>query len=132
MFTKPYVSDVWIVPYLALPFLVLGGAMIVYGLFGLGKSSLILAVSVASYCGIIADHMLGNLAFIASVNVFIPMSVIDEFFLMPLGLPNIAALFMYMIPISALERILFTLVATIVGIGLILALRRANLLTRKS
>jgi hypothetical protein len=38
---------------------------------------------------------------------------------------------MYMIPISALERILFTIVAAIIGIGLILALRRANLVTRK-
>ena len=132
MFTKPYMSDVWIAPYLALPFLTLGGATIVYGLFGLGKSSFVLAVSVASYCGIIADHMLGNLVFIASVNIFIPMSVIDEFFLKPLGVPTIAALFMYMIPISALERILFTLVATIIGIGLILALRRANLLAQKS
>jgi hypothetical protein len=99
-------------------------------LFGIGKSPFILAVSVASYCGTIADHMLGNLVFIGSINVLIPPSVVDSF-LQPLGLPNVSALFMYMIPVSALERILFTIVATIIGIGLILALRRANLTTRK-
>jgi hypothetical protein len=36
-----------------------------------------------------------------------------------------------MIPVSAVERILFTVVATILGVGLILAIRKANLVTRK-
>jgi len=131
MFTRPYSSDVWILPYLSLPMFFLGGILIVYSLFGIGRSSFVLAVSVASYCGIIADHMLGNLIFINAINIFIPFSVIEEYFLKPYGLPNIPALFMYMIPVSAVERILFTVVATILGVGLILALRRANLLTRK-
>jgi hypothetical protein len=131
MFTMPYSSDVWILPYLSLPMFLIGGILAVYSLFGPGRSSFILAVSIASYCGIIADHMLGNLVFIASINVLIPLSVIEDYFLKPLGLPNISALFMYMIPVSAVERILFTIVATIIGIGLILALRRANLSTRK-
>lgn len=131
MFNMPYSSDVWILPYLSLPMFLIGGILVVYGLFGLGRSSFILAVSIASYCGIIADHMLGNLVFIASTNVLIPLSVIEDYFLKPLGLPNISALFMYMIPVSAVERILFTIVATIIGIGLIHALRRANLSTRK-
>jgi len=130
MFTQPYTQDVQIVPYLALPLFLMGGIVIVYSLFGIGKSPFILAVSVASYCGIIADHMLGNLVFIGSINVLIPLSVVDSF-LQPLGLPNVSALFMYMIPVSALERTVFTIVATIIGIGLILALRRANLTTRK-
>jgi hypothetical protein len=130
MFTQPYTKDVWIVPYLSLPLFLMAGIVIVYSVFGIGRSPFILAVSVASYCGIIADHMLGNLVFIGSINVLIPLSVVDSF-LQPLGLPSVSALFMYMIPVSALERILFTIVATIIGIGLILALRRANLTTRK-
>ena len=131
MFTRPYSSDVWILPYLSIPMFLVGGILVVYSLFGLGRSSFILAVSIASYCGIIADHMLGNLVFIASIDVFIPLSVIEDYFLKPLGLPSIPALFMYMIPVSAVERILFTMIATIIGIGLIHALHKANLLTRK-
>jgi len=131
MFTRPYSSDVWILPYLSLPMFLVGGTIIVYSLFGIGRSSFVLAVSLASYCAIIADHMLGNLIFINVINVFIPLSVIEEYFLKPLGLPDIPALFMYMIPVSAVERILFTVVATILGVGLILALRKTNLLTRK-
>jgi uncharacterized membrane protein len=131
MFTQPYSSDVWIIPYLSLPMFFVGGIMIVYSLFGTGRRSFVLAVAVASYCGIIADHMLGNLIFISSINVFIPLSVIEEYFLKPLGLPDIPSLFMYMIPVSALERVLFTAVAVTIGVGLILALRRANLSTRK-
>lgn len=131
VFTKPYSSDVQILPYLSLPMFLIGGILIVYSLFGIGRSSFVLAVSIASYCGIIADHMLGNLIFINTVNVFIPFSVIEEYFLKPYGLPDIPSLFMYMIPVSAVERILFTIVATILGVGLILAVRRANLLTRK-
>ena len=131
MLTRPYAQDVWILPYLSLPLFLLGGIVIVYSLFGLGRISFVSAVSVASYCGIIADHMLGNLVFIESVDIFIPLNIIEDYFLKPLRLPSIPALFMYMIPVSAVERILLTIVATIIGIGLVLALRRANLLTRK-
>ncbi len=131
MFTRPYSADFWILPYLSLPTFLIGGIITIYSLFGLGKSSFVLAISVATYCGIIADHMLGNLIFIGVIDIFIPLSVIEEYFLTPLGLPDIPSLFMYMIPVSAIERILFTVVATIIGVGLILALRKANLLTRK-
>jgi hypothetical protein len=131
MFTKPYSSDVTILPYVSLPMFLVGGVIIVYSLFGLGRSSFVSAVSMASYCAVIADHMLGNLIFINAVNILIPLSVIEEYFLKPLGLPDVPALFMYMVPVSAIERILFTVVATILGVGLILALRRGNLLTRK-
>ena len=131
MFTMPYSSDVWILPYLSLPMFLIGAVMIVYGLFGTGKNSFVLAIATASYCGIIADHMLGNLVFINSINVFIPLSWLDANVLKPMGLPDVPSLFMYMIPVSALERILFTVVATILGVGLILALRRVNVSTRK-
>ncbi len=131
MFTRPYATDLWILPHLSLPMFLVGGIIIVYSLFGIGRSSFVLAVSVASYCGIIADHMLGNLIFINVIDIFIPFSVVENYFLNPLGLPDIPALFMYMIPVSAIERISFTIIATILGVGLILALRRTNLLIRK-
>jgi len=131
MFAQPYSSDITILPYVSLPMFLVGGTVIVYSLFGIGRNSFVLAVFVASYCAIIADHMLGNLIFINAIDIFIPLSVIEEFFLAPLGLPDVPALFMYMIPVSAMERVLFTVVTAILGIGLILALRRGNLLTRK-
>jgi len=37
-----------------------------------------------------------------------------------------------MIPVSIIERIIFTAIATILGVGLVLALRKANLFPRKS
>ncbi len=131
MFNRPYLSDLWVLEYLSLPMFVIGGIIVVYSLFGLGKYSFSLSIGIASYCGIIADHMLGNLVFIESVNIFIPFSWLEQNVLIPLQLPNIASLFMYMIPVSAVERILFTIVAIIIGMGLILALRKTNLLTRK-
>ncbi|MCW4052990.1 MAG: hypothetical protein NWE78_07280 [Candidatus Bathyarchaeota archaeon] len=132
MLARPYSADLWILPYLSLPMFLVSGILIVYSLFSIGRSTFVLAVSLASYCGIIADHMLGNLIFIQAVNILIPFSVIEDYFLKPFGLPDIPSLFMYMIPVSALERIAFTIVAAILGVGLILAIRRANLLTRKS
>lgn len=131
MFNKPYLSDLWVLEYVSLPMFVIGGVITVYSLFGLGKYSFALSIAIASYCGIIADHMLGNLVFIESVNIFIPFSWLEQNVLIPLQLPSIASLFMYMVPVSTVERILFTIVATIIGMGLILALRKTNLLTRK-
>lgn len=121
VFTRPYAADVPILPYLWLPMFLIGGIAIVYSLFGIGKASFVLVVAIASYCGVIADHMLGNLIFIGSMNLFISVS----------DVPGLPGLFMYMIPVSAAERIMFTVVATILGVGLILAVRRANLLPRR-
>lgn len=132
MLAMPYSADLWVLPYLSLPMFLVSGILIVYSLFSFVRSTFVLAVSLASYCGIIADHMLGNLIFIQAVNILIPFSEIEDYFLKPFGLPDIPSLFMYMVPVSALERITFTIVAAILGVGLILAIRRANLLTRKS
>lgn len=132
IFTRPYLSEVWILPYLSLPFYFFGGIAILYGIFGKGKGQFVSAVFLASYCGVIADHMLGNLIFIHVIDVFIPLQVIEEFFLQPYGLPDVPSLFMYMIPVSTIERIIFAAIATILGVGLVLALRKANLFSRKS
>jgi len=132
IFIMPYLNSVEILSVLAFPLFLAGTIMIVYGLFGIGKSAFALAVSIASYCGVIADHMLGNLVFVSSINIFIPLTVVNDSFLKPLGLPDVSSLFMYMIPVSAVERLVFTLIATITGVGLVLAIRRANLSTRRS
>lgn len=132
IFTRPYLSEVLILPYLSLPFCLFGGIAILYGIFGKGKGQFVSAICLASYCGIIADHMLGNLIFIHTIDVFIPLQIVEEFFLQPYGLPDVPSLFMYMIPVSFIERIIFTAIAAILGVGLILALWKANLFPRKS
>jgi hypothetical protein len=121
IFTNPYAAGVWILSYLPLPIFLIGGIVIVYSLFGAGRSSFVFAVSLVSYCGIMADHMLGNLAFINSINLFVPLSEI----------PGIPALFMSLIPVSTVERLLLTVIGTILGVGLVLTLRRTNLFPRK-
>ncbi len=70
-----------------------------------------IAICLASYCGIIADHMLGNLIYIANF-------------------PLTPQLFMMMLPISAVERTLLTIISTVIGISLVLSLRRAGLFPR--
>jgi hypothetical protein len=112
MLTKLSSSELWVFSVLSLPLFLIGVVTIVYSVFGIGKGSLVLAIIVASFCGIVADHMLGNLAYIGVY-----------------GLP--ASLFVIVLPVSVVERASLTAVATVFGVGLILALKRANLLTRK-
>ncbi|MEM4480922.1 MAG: ECF transporter S component [Candidatus Bathyarchaeia archaeon] len=131
MFTKPYLNEVIQLSYLSLPLYILAAILILYGAFGAGRYTFIASVFLASYCGIIADHMLGNLIFIGAIDIFIPLSVVENYFLKPLGLPDIPSLFMYMVPVSAIERVLMTVVATIVGVGLISGLYKAGLIFKK-
>ena len=119
MFSMPYSSGVWILPYLFLPMFLVSAAILVLGLFDISKISFILAVSVSSYCAIIADHMVGNLVFIGSLNFLIP------------AMTDVPGLFMYVLPVSVVERSIFTAAATILGVGLVLAVRRANISGRK-
>jgi hypothetical protein len=120
---KPYLSWIEILSYLSLPLYFLGAIMILHGIFGgeEGKLNFVAAVSMASYCGIIADHMVGNLSYISLIGIVFP----------PEWLPDTPALFMSILPVSVVERIVFTAIATVFGVGLILALRRAGLFPRK-
>ncbi|MFP3985201.1 MAG: ECF transporter S component [Candidatus Bathyarchaeia archaeon] len=131
IFTRPYLSDFWILSYFSIPFYFFGAILILYGVFGKGKGQFASAIVLASYCGIISDHMVGNLIFVLAIDVFIPLQIIEEYFLQPYGLPNVPSLFMYMLPVSIIERMIFTAIATIFGVGLTLALRKANLFPRK-
>lgn len=132
MFTKSYLNKTLPLSYLSLPFYITAAILILYGIFGTGQFSFISSVFLAGYCGIIADHMFGNLIFIGTIDILIPLSDVEEYFLKPLGLPDVPSLFMYMIPISAVERIIMTIVATIVGVGVIIGLYRAGLLSRNN
>ncbi|MEM3731096.1 MAG: ECF transporter S component [Candidatus Bathyarchaeia archaeon] len=129
MFTKPYLNKTLPLNYLSLPLWIVAAILILYGIFGTGRFSFVSSIFLAGYCGIIADHMLGNLIFIGTIDIFIPLSVVEEV-LLRMGLPDVPSLFMYMIPISAVERVLMTVIATIVGMGILIGLYRAGLLSR--
>jgi hypothetical protein len=121
---KPYLSEIEILSYLSLPLYFVGAIIILHGIFGgeEGKLNFVAAVSMASYCGIIADHMVGNLSYISLIGIVFP----------PEWLPGTPALFMSILPVSVVERLVFTAIATVFGVGLVLALRRAGLFPRKT
>jgi len=120
---KPYLSDIEILPYLSLPLYFLGGIFILHGIFSgeEGKGNFVSAVCLASYAGIITDHMIGNLSYISLIGIVFPRE----------WLPGTPALFMTVLPVSVVERLVFTAIATVFGVGLILALRRSGLFYRK-
>ena len=120
---KPYLGSVEVLSYLSLPLYFLGGILILHGIFGgeEGKGNFVAAVCLANYCGIIADHMIGNLAFIGLIDIVFPLE----------DLPHVPTLFMTVMPVSVVERLVFTAIATVFGVGLVLALRRSGLFHRK-
>lgn len=120
---KPYLSWIDVLAYLSLPLYFLGGILILHGIFTgeEGRGNFVGAVCLASYAGIITDHMIGNLSYISLIGIVFPRE----------WLPSTPALFMSVLPVSVVERLVFTAIATVFGVGLILALRRAGLFPRK-
>ncbi len=109
------------------------------------KWKLTVGTALSSYAGIMANHMTGNIIFIASVGWFIQLKAIKDvvkalgFLWLGSGLPSpkwlieqygttdLGKIFVLMLPISVFERALFTAIATLVGSGLILVLDRSGL-----
>ncbi len=121
IFSKLYLAQVELVSYFSLPLYLAGGVAIVYGLLGSRvKEKFVLAIALASYCGIIADHMVGNLMFIQFAEPFWGFST-----------EVVLGFFIEAAPVSVVERLLFTTIATIVGVGLISSVRRAGLYLKR-
>lgn len=122
IFARQYIKELEILAYFSLPLYFVGGVVIMYGLLGSRvREKFVIAVVLAGYCGIIADHMLGNLFFIRFADVLLDPEIVD----------TLPSLFMEVLPISVAERLLFTAIATIVGVGLISSIRRAGLYWKK-
>jgi uncharacterized membrane protein len=121
IFSKLHLVQQEFFTYFSLPLYIVGGVAIVYGLLGSRvKEKFVFAIALASYCGIIADHMVGNLMFIQSADALWGWS--SEYVLEQ---------FRWAAPVSVVERLLFTTIATIVGVGLISSIRRAGLYWKK-
>jgi hypothetical protein len=114
-----------VLPFLAYAMLIIGVFSIIYGVFSWIRPGFVTAVALACYCGIIADHMLGNLMFLSMIGVVAPP-------LQDAPSEVIAGIFMSVLPVSVAERTLFTAIATTIGIALLPTLRKAGLLRRKT
>ncbi|MEM3673216.1 MAG: ECF transporter S component [Candidatus Bathyarchaeia archaeon] len=114
-----------VLPFLAYAMLIVGAFSIIYGIFSWIKPGFVTAVALACYCGIIADHMLGNLIFLSMIGVVAPP-------LQDAPSEVIAGIFMSVLPVSVVERTLFTAIATTIGIALLPTLRKTGLLQRKT
>ncbi|MBC7130708.1 ECF transporter S component [Candidatus Bathyarchaeota archaeon] len=111
--------------FTAYALLIAGALSAIYGVFSWIKPGFVTAIALACYAGIIADHMLGNLIFLGMIDVVVPA-------LKDAPSDVIAGIFMSVLPISAVERTLFTAIATIIAVALLPTLRRAGIIYRKS
>lgn len=93
---------------------------------------------IASLSGMMANHMAGNLIFISSVGWFVQLKGIRDaiaalgFTWLKSGLPKndptgLGALFALTFPIYIVERLLMTLIAVPIAVGIIYTLRRSGL-----
>jgi uncharacterized membrane protein len=107
------------------------------------KRTVTLGIGIASFVGVMADHMWGSIMFITAINYVVDMRAFREA-LKGIGMaitlgfsasapipdwvyqmvanPTLGDFFMLVIPIAAIERIVFTIIATIVGVGVVMAL----------
>ena len=97
-------------------------------------------VTVASFSGVMANHMAGNLIFIASVGWFIQLKAIKNtvkalgLYWLKSGLPKgevtgLGALFAGMLPISVVERLIMTAIAAFLGAAILYALRKSRIIS---
>jgi len=108
-----------ILSFLAYSLIIIGAFAVIYGFSSWIRPGFVTAIALACYCGVIADHMLGNLIFIGMIDVVAP------------GLKDVPAIFMAVLPVSVVERTLFTAIGATIGVALLSTLRRTGLIHRK-
>jgi len=107
------------------------------------KKLVTLGIGIASFIGVMADHMWGNIMYITAINFVVDMKAFRDALktwgmAITLGFsandpiaawvyqltanPTLGDFFMLSIPIATVERIAFTIIATIVGVGVVMAL----------
>jgi len=101
-----------------------------------------IGVALCSYIATMAEHMTGNLIFISSVGLVVPLKQVRDaikalgLIWLKLGIPSmpftgeggLGTLFMLVLPVTAVERLAITLLATLIGVASIRILGRARLL----
>ena len=101
-----------------------------------------LGIALSSYIATMAEHMTGNLIFISAVGLVVPLQQVRDaikalgLVWLKLGIPGmpltgeggLGTLFMLVLPVSAVERLAITALATFIGLASIRILGRARLL----
>jgi hypothetical protein len=93
------------------------------------REKVVVGTALCSFIALMADHMVGNLTWISSIGLVIPLETVTEaikalgMIWLKLGIPiineGLGGIFMAVLPISAIERVIYTIVATIIGVSLI-------------
>lgn len=96
------------------------------------RDRIVIGVAICTYVAIMADHMFGNLVWISSIGLVFPLEAVRDavkalgMVWLKLGIyvpsSSIGDIFMLVLPISAIERGIYTLVATVLGVSLIRAI----------
>ena len=106
------------------------------------KRLVTIGIAIASFAGVMADHMWGNIMFITALNYVVDMkafrnSLRNIGMAISLGFssknpmpswvyemtanPTLGDFFMLYLPVTAVERVFFTVIATVVGVAVIMA-----------
>ncbi len=98
-------------------------------LHSLERRQQILGAAICCYGSILTDHMFGNLAWISSIGLVIPLQSVQDamkslgmvWLTLGIYIPDVTLgdIFMLVLPISILERLIYTAVATILGVAII-------------
>ena len=97
-----------------------------------------MGTAIACFSSIMANHMTGTLIFIASVGWFVQLKGLKDaivnlgFSWLKSGLPKedptgLGTLLAFVFPISVAERLLMTLLATLIGVGILYALKKSGI-----
>lgn len=106
---------------------------------GENKRKVMIGVTIVSFSGMMANHMMGNLIFIGSVNWFVQLKGIRDalvslgFSWLKSGLRKIdptglGTIFMLSIPVYIVERLIYTAIASIICSGIIHTLRKSGII----
>jgi uncharacterized membrane protein len=106
---------------------------------GNDKRKFVFGVTTASFSGVMANHMMGNLIFIGSANWFVQLKGIKDalvnlgFSWLKSGLPKndptgLGTLFIMFLPVAVIERIIITVIASLICIGILHALKKSGII----
>lgn len=147
LITLYYLSPVGaIVPYYAILHLVALALILIFRgktlnlLRSDNRQRLTWGTTIASFSGIMANHMAGTLIYIASIIWFLQLKGIKDavrnvgFSALKSGLPKLdptglEPLLYWLVPISAVERLVMTAITVIVGTGVIFVLKNSGIIT---
>ena len=103
------------------------------------RNKIVLGTAICSYVAVMSDHMFGNLVWISMIGYIIPLKAVRDaikvlgmaWLTLGISLPtgSIGDIFMLALPISTIERLTITAMATVVGVSLIRVIGWGRLLT---